>query len=98
MWRYDAGHGAASPEQLPKDLKLKWQLQFSKRQQVWDDPLNNDLMQYDRLFEPIVANKLVYLSFNDRDKVVAFDLPNSLLKLWYHLSEILASSNTFRTI
>ncbi len=74
MWRFDAGHGGASPEQLPENLTLKWHLQFTEREQVWDDPLNNDLMQYDRLFEPIVANKLVYLAFNDRDKVVAYDL------------------------
>ena len=54
MWRYDAEHRAASPENLPDELQHQWTLKLSPREQVWDDPLNHDLMSYDRIFEPIV--------------------------------------------
>ena len=73
MWRYDAEHRAASPEQLPAELRLQWTLKFSPREQVWDDPLNHDLMPYDRVFEPIVLGERLYLTFNDSDKVVAYN-------------------------
>ena len=73
MWRYDAEHRAASPEQLPDQLELQWTLKLSPREQVWDDPLNHDLMPYDRIFEPIVLGELMYVTFNDTDKVVAYN-------------------------
>ncbi|MDF1815566.1 MAG: PQQ-binding-like beta-propeller repeat protein, partial [Verrucomicrobiales bacterium] len=72
MWRYDAEHRAASPEQLPDQLELQWTLKLSPREQVWDDPLNHDLMPYDRIFEPIVLGDRMFLTFNDSDKVVAY--------------------------
>ena len=30
---------------------------YSPREQVWDDPLNHDLMPYDRAFEPVVGRQ-----------------------------------------
>lgn len=73
MWRYDAEHRAASPEQLPDQLELQWTLKLPQREQVWDDPLNHDLMPYDRIFEPIVLGDRIFLTFNDSDKVVAYN-------------------------
>ena len=55
QWRYDAGHTAASPDALPGELHLQWTRQYSPREPVWDDPLNRDMMPYDRNFEPVVA-------------------------------------------
>ena len=72
MWRYDAEHRAASPEILPNELQHQWTLKLSPREQVWDDPLNHDLMPYDRVFEPIVLGDLMFVTFNDSDKVVAY--------------------------
>ena len=57
MWRYDEGHTASSPDNLPSDLHLKWVRQYSPREMVWDDALNRDLMPYDKVFEPVVAWK-----------------------------------------
>ena len=74
MWRYDAGHTASSPDSLPHALGLKWYREESPRLPVWDDPLNRDLMPYDRVFEPIVADGRIYLPYNDSDKVVCFSL------------------------
>ena len=74
MWRYDAGRTAASPENLPDKLDLLWERQYAPRKQVWDDPLNNDLMKFDKQFEPIVHADTVLVGFNDSDKMVALDL------------------------
>ncbi|MCP4641606.1 MAG: PQQ-binding-like beta-propeller repeat protein, partial [bacterium] len=40
---------------------------------VWEDTLNRDLMPYDRVLEPVVAGKTLFLAFNDTDKLVALD-------------------------
>ncbi len=71
MWRYDAGRSAASRDDLPKQLALHWVRHYDQRVQAWDDPLNLDLMQYDKVFEPVVLRDRVFVGFNDSDKVVA---------------------------
>lgn len=81
MWRADAQRSAATTEQLPPDLKPQWTRSFSPRKQAWDDPLNLDLMTYDRVFEPIVLDGRLIVGFNDRDKVAAFDTRTGE-KLW----------------
>lgn len=74
MWRCDAGRTAASDEKLPAEIHLEWERRYSPRVQVWDDPLNHDLMTYDKVFEPVVAGDRMFIGFNDADKVVALDL------------------------
>lgn len=81
MWRYDSNRSAASPEKLSANLKLVWSREFSPRKQTWDDALNNDLMTYDRVFEPIVADGRMFVGFNDKDKVVALDVATGR-ELW----------------
>ena len=73
QWRYDAGRTAASPAELPAELHLLWVSQYSPRKMVWDDPLNQDLMPYDKVFEPVVMGKTMFIGFNDTDKLVALD-------------------------
>ena len=74
MWRCDAGRTAASDEKLPAELHLEWERRYSPREQVWDDPLNHDLMTYDKLFEPVVMGDRMFIGFNESDKVVALNL------------------------
>lgn len=81
MWRSDAERSGASTEQLPAELQLQWTRQFEPRVQAWDDPLNLDLMTYDRIFEPIVMNGRMFISFNDHDKIAAFDVESGN-ELW----------------
>ena len=81
MWRYDANRSAASPYDLPESLQLKWIRQYTQRKQVWDDPVNHDVMPYDKVFEPIIFGDRMFLGFNDRDKVVAISL-SSGQQLW----------------
>ncbi len=86
MWRYNHERSASTPEQLADKLYLQWQVQYSPRIPVWDDPLNQNLMQFDRIFEPIVAGNKMFLGFNDQDKVVALDL-NSGKELWHYYAD-----------
>ncbi len=72
-FRYDSGRSASSPHKLPVELHHQWTRQYSPRKTVWDDPLNQDLMKYDRVFEPVVLDGTLYLGFNDSDKLVALD-------------------------
>ena len=81
MWRYDYNRSGFTPEQLADNLYLQWQQTYSPRTPVWDDPLNQDLMKFDRIFEPVVADNKIFIGFNDKDKVVALDL-NSGKELW----------------
>ena len=73
QWRYDASRAAASPAELPAELHLLWVSQYSPRKMVWDDPLNQDLMPYDKVFEPVVMGKTMFIGFNDTDRLVALD-------------------------
>src|SRR5664279_4414139 len=82
MWRYDHNRSASTPDQLADKLYLQWQVTYSPRTPVWDDPLNQNLMQYDRIFEPIVAGNKIFLEFNDKDKIVALDLTTGK-ELWH---------------
>ena len=85
MWRYDAGRTASSPGNLPKELYLLWVRQYKPRTMVWDDPLNQDIMPYDRIFEPVVMGKTMFLGFNDSDKVVALDTDTGKEKWAYYI-------------
>ncbi|MFC1551002.1 PQQ-binding-like beta-propeller repeat protein [Candidatus Latescibacterota bacterium] len=81
MWRYDSGRTAASNTDLPDKLQLLWTRDYGQREMVWDDALNQDLMPYDRIFEPVVAGKTMFVGFNDSDKVVALDTESGR-ELW----------------
>jgi outer membrane protein assembly factor BamB len=87
MWRYDAYRSAAAPaNSLPGEFRLLWSKEISPRQQAWDDPLNLDLMTYDRIFEPIVMGGRLFVGFNDRDKLVALNA-DSGEELWASYAE-----------
>ena len=74
MWRFDANRSASSPENLKLPLKPAWVREYSPRVPAWEDPLNQDLMTFDLVFEPVVLGERMFLAFNDRDKLVALDI------------------------
>ena len=86
MWRHDAGHTATAADPLPDQLHLQWTRNFGRRKQVWDDPLNHDLMPYDRVLEPVVKDGRVFIGFNDSDKVVALNL-NDGSEVWTYYTD-----------
>jgi len=74
MWRCDANRSACSPDKLPEKLSLRWTLEYGSRIPAWEDPLNQDLMSFDTVFEPVVAGNRMFVPFNDCDKLVAIDI------------------------
>ena len=86
MWRCDAERSARSPQALPEQLQLQWTKTWTPRVPAWDDPLNLDLMTYDRVFEPIVVNGHVIVPFNDTCKIVALDAKSGNLR-WTFFTE-----------
>ncbi|MCP4782052.1 MAG: PQQ-binding-like beta-propeller repeat protein [Fuerstiella sp.] len=86
MWRNTSGRTAASTETLPDNLQHLWTRRFAPRKPTWDDPLNLDLMTYDRVFEPIVLDGRLFVGFNDRDKLAAFDTDTGE-ELWSFFTE-----------
>jgi len=86
MWRYDHNRSASTPEQLADKLYLQWEVTYSARTPVWDDPLNQNLMPIDNIFEPIVTGNKIFLGFNDQDKIVALDLASGK-ELWSYYAE-----------
>jgi outer membrane protein assembly factor BamB len=70
-WRYDVGRSAASPQQLPDTLHLLWVREYPKLEQTWDDPLNQDLMQFDKVYEPVIHNGTLFIGSNASDCMIA---------------------------
>ncbi len=81
-WRAGAGRTAVTAEKLPATLVPAWVRHYTERETVWDDPLNRDLMPYDRVFEPVVGGGRMYVGFNDSDKLVALDADTGR-ELWH---------------
>ncbi len=81
MFRYDAGRSAASPDRLPDELHHQWTRVGSERVQAWDDPLNLDLMTYDRVFEPVVMDGRLFVGDSERDSLSAVDIEDGR-ELW----------------
>ncbi len=86
MWRSDAQRSAATTNALADAISPLWQREFTPRVPAWDDPLNLDLMTYDRIFEPIVVDGRMFVGFNDQDKLLALDA-NTGNKLWSFATE-----------
>ena len=86
QWRFNASRSAYTSESLPDTLELQWVRQFPSRVQAWEDPLNQDLMSYDRIFEPVVLGGRMFIGFNDSDKVMALDTATGR-ELWTFYTE-----------
>lgn len=86
MWRCDSTRSARSSEQLPASLFVEHLLKGTTRKPTWEDPLNADIMSFDRVFEPIIVGERLFLGFNDSDKVVAYDL-NTGKPIWSYYAE-----------
>ncbi len=71
MWRHDAARGGASPEELPETLHLQWILELPTPRPAW--PSNQDKLQFDRLYEPVLAGKSLFVGSMISDSVTAHD-------------------------
>ncbi|MCX6901566.1 MAG: PQQ-binding-like beta-propeller repeat protein [Verrucomicrobia bacterium] len=74
QWRGNANRTADTSEKLPAQMSLRWVREFPARVPAWEDPLNQDLMPFDAVFEPVVMGDRMFVGFNDADKLVALDI------------------------
>ena len=79
MWRADAGRRGACPAQLPDELYLQWTLELPKPETAW--PADQEKLQFDRLYEPVLAGKRLFVASMVADKLTAFDT-DSGKELW----------------
>ena len=73
MWRYDASRSASSPQVLPEKLHLQWVREYPPLVPGWEDPLNQDLMQFDRVYEPVLLGETLLVGSSVGDRLVALD-------------------------
>ncbi len=71
MWRYDAARSAASPEELPAELHLRWVRELAPPRPAW--PASQDRLQFDASYEPVVAGKTIFVGSMVCDSVTAYD-------------------------
>lgn len=70
-WRHDAARSASSPEELPTSLHLQWVLELPGPRPAW--PSTQEKLQFDRLYEPVLMGKLLYVPSMIQDKLSAHD-------------------------
>jgi len=70
QWRFGPGRGAASPHDLPKEMTLLWSRQLPPAAPAW--PASQHKLQFDVVYEPVVAGKLLLVPSNVSDRVTAY--------------------------
>lgn len=78
MWRCDAARTASSDQQLPGELQLQWIRKLPPLKVAWPD---QDMMWFDRQYEPIVAGRRMFVGSSRSDSLMAFDT-HSGERLW----------------
>ena len=75
MWRGNAQRGGTTPGELPNELHLSWILDLPEPIPAW--PSTQDKLQFDRLYEPVVLGKRLFVPSMISDKVTAYDTETS---------------------
>jgi len=71
QWRYDAGRGAATPDDLPVELFLSWVRQLPEPRPAW--PASQPWLRFDLSYSPVAAEGLLYVPSMVTDSVTAYD-------------------------
>ena len=84
QWRYDAGHGAATPHALPKHMHLQWSIQLEDPRPSW--PTTQSKLGFDLAAEPVVSDGRIFVPSSMRGTVSAYDTKNGK-ELWKFFAE-----------
>jgi len=82
--RYNNAKTAVLPKAPPTDLKLIWSRELGKPKSAW--PSNQDRLQYDASYHPIIAGKLMFVGSMINDCVTAYDTATGAEK-WQYRAE-----------
>ena len=83
MWRCDAQRTASSDQKLADQLHLQWVRKLPPLEVAWPD---QDMMWFDRQYEPIVAGQTMFVGSSRTDSVTAYDT-RSGGRLWEFRAE-----------
>jgi len=78
MWRSNAARTASSDQPLPNELHLQWVRKLPPLEVAWPD---QEMMWFDRQYEPIVAGQRIFIGSSQSDSLMAFDTRSGNL-LW----------------
>lgn len=78
QWRYDAGRTAITPAGLPRNLHLQWVRDLPAPIPAW--PANQLQLQFDASYEPIVADKTIFVPSMITDCLSAYDTETGAFK------------------
>jgi outer membrane protein assembly factor BamB len=80
-WRHDAARSAASPQELPARLHLQWVRAYPALTPAWPD---QPKLQFDTIYEPVVAGKTLFVGSSRTDRVTALDTATGAEKWHFH--------------
>ncbi|HZN32364.1 MAG TPA: PQQ-binding-like beta-propeller repeat protein, partial [Pirellulaceae bacterium] len=78
QWRYDAQRSAASPDELPAQLRTHWVRELPRLKPAWPDQAK---MQFDAAYEPVAAGQRLFVGSSFDNTVTAYDT-RSGRELW----------------
>ncbi len=70
MWRYDAGRGSWSPDDLPENLKLQWVRELPQPSPAW--PETQPKLQFDAVAQPVIMGERIFVPSSRNDSVTAY--------------------------
>ena len=71
MWGGNRMRTAATPMDLPQTLHQQWRLKLHQPDPAWHS--NQDRVQFDRIYEPVVAGRRMFVGSMVSDRVTAYD-------------------------
>ena len=77
MWRYDANHSAASPEELPAELHLQWQRVMHVPRPAFPEDMR---LCVDISYEPVAMGNMLFVPSMVTDSVAAIDTASGAVK------------------
>ncbi len=83
QFRYDAGRTAASPHDLPADLKLRWSRELPTPRPAFPQEV---LLGFDVTYEPVVLGGIMYVPSMVADNITALDTETGEV-LWRFYAE-----------
>jgi len=72
VWRHDVGRTAISPEELPKELHLRWVRSLPPLAPAFGQ-LRQERLQFDLGYEPVVLGKTLFVGSSHNDRLTALD-------------------------
>ena len=84
QWRYDEGHGAVTPQELPEQMHLQWTRQLVAASPAW--PTTQSKLDFDTAPEPVVTGNRILVPHSATDSVTAYDTVTGK-ELWRFYAE-----------